>query len=279
VGAAIVLLPFVGQWAAFYDQAVTFHLVAGRVLDAGLDVNVQLLAGAQSELPLELLGALAVLCGLLRRHWVVLLPALWTLASLVLLLRQQPLFPHHLTLLVPPLVLCVAVALPDLFAVAVRVLAPAPHTETSSAWAPRLLVWAMLALVVVWGIFAGLIQLPAAAAVPVSETRAAQALAAVTQPGDLVVADDQFIVGLAGRDVPPQLVDTSEVRIASGYLTITQLEQAVRAPRVTAVLFYSGRFNTVPGFREWMAAHYTLVGTFGGDTALYVKVPHPIAPI
>ena len=57
---------------------------------------------------------------------------------------------------------------------------------------------------------------------------------------------------LAGRTVPPQLVDTSSVRIASGQLSASYLEHIFLDSRADAVVFASGRFDRVPGFRDWI---------------------------
>ncbi len=276
LGAAAVALPFVGQWPALYDQVVRFHLAAAHASNQGLRANVRTVAGVWRELPLEAFALAAFVLGLARRRWVVVPPALWAGASLLFLLTQHPLLPHHMALLVPPLALTVAVAVPALFDAAPRqdrVPSSSGPRDASAILASVWSVWAFVALVAAWSVGTAFVQARAAAAAPVSQSAVASALARVTAPGDLVVADDQYVAGLANRDVPPSLVDTSQVRIASGYLTAAQLEQAVQQTDVRAVLFYSGRFNLVPGFRAWVAQHYTLVGSFGNGTALYVKIP------
>lgn len=289
LGAALVFLPFVGVWPALYDQVFRFHLAAGRALNSGFDANIHVLTNVAGELPLEALAAITALVALARRRWAVVPPAVWALASLILLLRQQPLFTHHVALLVPPLALAFATGIlawlevaevaPASAAMPAAMPADTHRGRNGSLFTLSSLAGLMLAVVLVWGLVAGAIQARAAAAPPVAGQMAVvQALASVTEPGDLVVADDQYVVGLAGRDVPPALVDTSLVRIASGYLTLDQLEAAVRQPGVKAVLFYSGRFNAVPGFRQWMADHYTAVASFGPGTALYVTLPHAPAP-
>ncbi|MGZ3675622.1 MAG: hypothetical protein ACXVCO_15055, partial [Ktedonobacterales bacterium] len=100
-----------------------------------------------------------------------------------------------------------------------------------------------------------------------------------TLPQDQVVTDDQYIAGVADRTVPPQLVDTSQVRIASGYLTAQQLESIITRADARVILFASGRFDGVPGFREWVRENYIQVADFGGGRALYIRQPSgpPIA--
>jgi hypothetical protein len=98
-------------------------------------------------------------------------------------------------------------------------------------------------------------------------------LRAATAPGQLVVTDEQFIAGLAGRDVPPQLVDTSMVRIVSGYLTLPQLIAASSSPQVHVVLFFSGRFSLAPvrGYHVWVAGHFRLLRNYGNGMELWVR--------
>ena len=76
----------------------------------------------------------------------------------------------------------------------------------------------------------------------------------VSAPDEVVLSDDQYVAALANRDVPPQFVDTSAVRITSGYLTAAQLEDYITRNRIHVILFATGRFNLLPGFHAWVAA-------------------------
>lgn len=278
-GIAVTVLPFMGQWPALYDQVVRFHMVAGQVSHQGLRDTLSVLLDAQGEWPLEAAALILVGAALVRRQWAVIPPALWACASLAFLLLQHPLLPHHLTVLIPPLALATGVAAAGLLTAAPMGVVSAWRSALAGRLTSDTLAWALVALVVVWSATASLVETRHDARPSASAANAAAALASVTQPGDLVVTDDQAIAGLADRDVPPDLVDTSLVRIQSGYLSAAQLEAAVQQPGVRAILFYSGRFNTVPGFREWVAERYVQVGTFGGDTALYLKLPRAPQPV
>ena len=101
---------------------------------------------------------------------------------------------------------------------------------------------------------------------------------AVRLPDELVASDDQYIAGLADRSVLPQLVDTSLVRIATGYLTAPQIEALLTQADTRVILFASGRFNKISGFFKWVKANYTLVTTFPNGGALYLK-GSPAPPI
>jgi len=101
-----------------------------------------------------------------------------------------------------------------------------------------------------------------------------QDLQANTAPSQLVVTDDQFVVGLANRSTPASLVDTSIVRITTGYVTVSQLISAASQPEVQAVLFYTGRLNRqdMTGFHTWVTYHFRLVKRYISGGELWSKV-------
>jgi hypothetical protein len=100
----------------------------------------------------------------------------------------------------------------------------------------------------------------------------ARDLQAVTTPDQMVVTDAQFITALANRNTPPDLVDTSGVRISTGSVTTEQLIKGAQQPQVQAVLFYTGRLKTLPGFHTWVTQHFRLVHQYGGGKELWIKV-------
>lgn len=273
---ALVLIPFAGQLGDLYDQAVKFHVAAGHAVNRGLSYNVKLLVHAQGEYFLILLALAAVVIGIWRRAWQIVPPLLWAALSFGLLLQQQPLFDHHLELLSPPLALLGAMVIP-LFVSAKN---DAGHVfqfkQTALAFSADVARIAVVcvALMALANLGAGILDArQAAQPIPDARRQIASALRAETLPQDQVVTDDQYIAGLADRTVLPQLVDTSEVRIASGYLTAQQLEAVITKADARVILFASGRFDHVPGFRRWVREHYSQAIDFGGGHTLYIKQP------
>ncbi|HEU5200822.1 MAG TPA: glycosyltransferase family 39 protein [Ktedonobacterales bacterium] len=278
----LVFLPYLGHLPAAYQQIVSFHLAAGQSFPTSVSQNWQILSGNfGQDMPLVLLSFLGMIAGLLRRRWAVLIGGAWTLVALVILLRQTPLFPHHLVLLIPGLALTAALGLmpapatiaSDMTAFRQR-LRPlllslsGQSTRLVLVWLPALLVVGVLAL----NLRANLDQplgMPAANAARLSQV--ASDLRLLTTPQQSVITDDQYIATLAGRDVPPELVDTSTVRITTGYLTTAQVITIAEQPQVGAILFYSGRFQALPGFSDWVAQHFHLARTYGPEQALYLK--------
>jgi hypothetical protein len=227
--------------------------------------------GSGSDLPVLALAVALAAWALARRWWGVLPPAAWLAASLLLLLLQQPLFAHHLALLMPPAALTIAVALAAALAERTTA-APAARLSERDVLARGAAVTALL--VVLLGLGVGLNGARHAALARNHALGPAFVLAAATAPDDLVITDEQYVAGLADRDVPPNLVDTSYVRVQAGYLSAAQLEAAAASSQVRAVLFYSGRLDRVPGFRAWVAANFVLARSFGPGQDLYLKLPH-----
>ncbi len=282
----LICLPYLGHLPALYQQVVSFHLAAGQSFPTSASQNWQILwHNFGQDTPLVLLSLLGVIVGLPRGRWAVLIGCAWTLVALVILLRQTPLFPHHLVLLIPGLALTAALGLMPAPATLANQTAlhlqfrpwlpsrSRQSTRLALIWLPALLVVGILAL----NLRANLDQplgLPAANAARLSQV--ASDLRGLTTPQQSVITDDQYIATLAGRDVPPELVDTSTVRITTGYLTSDQVIAIAEQPQVGAILFYSGRFQSLPGFSQWVAQHFHLERTYAPGQALYLKdTPSP----
>jgi hypothetical protein len=98
-------------------------------------------------------------------------------------------------------------------------------------------------------------------------------LAAHVGPGQWVVTDQQLAADIAARDTPPWLVDTSWVRIDSGYLSAQELCAAAADSRVTAVLFGTERLTSkgVDGFQACVSRGFELYRDYGGGTTLWLR--------
>jgi len=292
VACLAVLAPFLGDLPAVFDQVVGLHLAAARAMGGGLPGNLAVLGATGSEYWL-LAAALAALALLIwRRAWntrSMLAVLAWAGASLLFLLAQRPLFAHHVALLVPPLALLAGLVVrlaPPMRAGRRRPAAHGRRGATLRALArPTILTYGALILAgsaLVVALVIGVVESQRAADYPAADRlRVVLALGALTLPGDAVAADDQYLVGLADRATPPALVDTSSVRIASGGLTADMLEREITRSDTRVVLFASGRFDAIPGFRAWVEANfveYKPPRPFGGGRALYLKrPPGPVA--
>jgi hypothetical protein len=272
LGAIIlILLPFVGQLGVVYDQVVRFHLAAADVGGLSLGGNLRLIGKALFNAPVIYTALLATVVIVWRRMWVAAPLIVWALADIVTLVRQQPLLEHHVVLLSPALVLiagCGAIAAWQAITIAQG------QRFAQAIIAVALVVAGVTGLVINWHNNAR-----ANTSEPTRSLRMALALQGISAPEEIVLSDDQHVAALANRDVPPQFVDTSAVRITSGYLTSAQLEDYITRNRVHVILFASGRFNLLPGFHAWVAQRYTQVATFDHGGALYLLEPISNPPV
>jgi 4-amino-4-deoxy-L-arabinose transferase-like glycosyltransferase len=246
LASALALLPFAGAWPELWRQVVGLHLGARSLAAGGLDHDT-----VARGLPLAVVGAAGALVGVWRAPLLAAAGSAWAAAAALLLAVQHPLWPHHAVVLVPAFAL-LGGALAE--ALAVRPLRPAVAVAAA--------VVALAAAPVSAGVVRGQQAPPGPAP---------SALRAGTAPGDLVVTDDQYAAALADRDVPPELVDTSFVRVTSGDLTAAEVEAIAERSNARGVLFASGRLALLPGFREWTAARYPRVVDLGEGRTLYLR--------
>jgi 4-amino-4-deoxy-L-arabinose transferase-like glycosyltransferase len=273
VGACIlVLLPFAANWGLVYDQVIRFHIAAAHAVDYGLRYNKDLIWNTEQIFPVFWTGLLAVVIVLWKRLWLAVPVVLWLLVEAIMLFEQQPLLGHHLVLLSAPLALLSGLAAPVLGGELLR----ATHLTTRQV--RPLLYFCALLVALAAAIFTVGAQRYATRPPQPDKLELAIALRAASAPGDVVVSDDQYVAALADRDVPPQLVDTSQVRIQSDYLTRQQLEDLITREDIRVILFANGRFDLIPGFRRWVETNYTAVATFDHGHTLFVKEPKTPTP-
>src|SRR5438876_7415439 len=252
---AILIVPFVGSFQQFWQGVVTFHDAAGVTFKATQSKNIPLI-GTMLISFTALAAFYGTVVALLRRDWRVLPLLAWFLVTVIMLWRYVPLFSHHLVVLGPPLVGLAAIGI-----------GPVPHIniDRKSLLRSRILLPLFAVILILMASVAnGLdivqyyhMQQQANDAVIQQQNRVIKDLQAIIKPDQLVVTDAQFIAALANRNTPPQLVDTSSVRIGTGYITYQQLILAAAQPQVHAILFYSGRLvRQVPAFHIWVSQHF-----------------------
>lgn len=273
---ALVLLPFLGSLHELIAGMVTFHIDAGNVLaneaQLGQQKNLHTLETALLSF-LALAALYGTIAALLRRDWRVLPLLAWLLGTLYLLWHQVPLFPHHLVTLVPPFIGLAVMGIAEPVA-SMKLL-----NRSNAAAIGQLATWLALLLVLLTAVlnvrddraYYRTAQANGSGGLALQEARIAADLRRAITPDQWVVTDAQFIAGLADRNTPPALVDTSSVRIQSSYLTLSELESIAADPRVHAVLFFSGRLTLaqVAPFHDWVAQHFHLLQSYGGGIELW----------
>ena len=258
VVAAVALAAFRSELRPLLQQSVGLHLDS-RGLDEG-GFTPDLWAAVRREVPLILLalvGAVRTLAMPARRRAGAAM-TLWAIAAAAAVAAQHPLWPHHVSAVVPPLAVLGGLALAT----------PLPRTRAFGMTIAVATVTACVvsALTYMWT------YRPAQS--PGGDDRVVAALRANVPPGSLVVSDDQTTVAQAGLDAPPELVDTSLVRINSGNLSTADVERIIERDHVRAVLFGTTRLEHLPGLKEWvMSSAQETVNLSEGRVLYVLKTP------
>ena len=270
----VLLLPLISSYQSIVLSVITFHNDAAQVYSSSQQANISTIQIAFTSL-LTLTALYGMLAALLRRDWRVIPLIAWLLATFYLLWHQVPLFQHHLLAIIPPLI---ALAVMGISNPLTR------NKDTSSGLMPTVTTYLTsiaIVLILVTAIlnvqqdrlYYRAAEVRSVSALTQLESRVATDLRQAVTPDQLVVTDAQFIAGLADRTTPPALVDTSAVRINSGYLTLSQLESVTSQQQVHAVLFFTGRFylQNVARFHAWVAQNFHLLHNYGAGRELWVR--------
>lgn len=269
-----VVLPFVGTFQNLWSSVVSFHEIPSGSISGTNSDNFSIIR----PVLLSFLGATAsygALIALMRRDWRVLPLLAWLVTVLALLLRQYPLFPHHLIALVPPLIALVPLGVTS--SRSHQVFPTKGRMKIIASTGFTLTILLVLLTISVDALHDIRYYHSALTTGTNADTQKALQIAndlrQAIAPDQWVVTDGQFVAGLADRSTPPSLVDTSNVRISTGYVTLKQLEQSASDPRVHAVLFFTYRFDllNINRFHSWVAQHFHLIHTYGPGQELWVR--------
>lgn len=258
VACVIVLFPY--DLAAVYDQAIRFHLQAKAAFPTSWAGNLQLLLSLVKLEP-GLIGL--TVAGLIilfrKRRLAFLWLCLWIAGVALFLVDHSPLFGHHAVILVPPLAIAAG---------------------ASALWFP--MIWrrkwtrplGLLLLLPLFGLEPAMVEplkvrpafslqrdlKPPSWVLADDQEREQQVLELIeqhTRPSDFIVSDRQMQIFRTGRNMPPALVDTSIVRINSGYLTDGQAINA--SEEVRLIIFWNGRLERLHEYRRWVQSRYRLL--------------------
>lgn len=251
LAAAAFVLPFAGSWPQMWDQSVGLHLRARTAPTGGLDAWTVL-----RELPLTAIAAVGAAIAVRRAPVLAAAGMAWAAAAVLLLAVHRPLWPHHLVVLTAPLAILAGTAAE--LAGDARRRWPAP----------------LVALLLVVATMVSALYVRSLATPDATRLRAIAALRAATRHSELLITDDQYSAALARRATPPELVDTSQVRVLSGDLTLQQVEVAAERWHVRAVLLDitgTPSLSQIPGLREWLAERFPTVQEVGGGRLLFLR--------
>ena len=276
VAGFALLLPFLGSFDALWSQVVSFHTAQQQGL--GPQLEGKLVVSLMSFLTLGVLALIVVALAVWQRAWRVAPLLVWTLAAIFTLTRLTTYFGHYAVLVSPSLALLVALA-PTL----VAPLAVSLAARASAARWLNLAVTVAVLIALAQSAFTDFTPVNArnvgsapnttvVAGIPPGAQTHLAAINAFTMPGEVIVTDDQYVAAQAGHSVPPELVDTSFVRVTTGYLTSTRIERVIERDHIRVVILGTQRLSKVPGFLPWLQSRFVLVAHAGANYDIYVRV-------
>ena len=79
----------------------------------------------------------------------------------------------------------------------------------------------------------------------------------ISRPEDCVVADNPVFLHYSGRLPPPQLAETSQTRIDTGFLNVHSLTEVLQTYNCHVVATVTPRFReSIPGLQDWLRERY-----------------------
>ena len=278
VGVLGVLVVVGVGLAGVFDQIVAYRLESRGSEGWSFWKNRVALARALSfeAAALPWLGVCAVVLLLARRRIDAALVVAWAVASVALLLAYSPLHGKHAVVMIPPLAALTGIGVGQ----AVSLL------RTSNSMPVRALLAVGLALLVGWYATAApalaaqsgqLLKVTADTDVDPAVEQYADAVAVIrtlTGPTDFVVTDHPYLTFLAGRLVPPLLVDTSRSRIRSRSLRGAEAIAQATPYDPKLVVLWADRLRGLSEFKRWTEENYRLAKVYNRrndlDRGIYI---------
>jgi 4-amino-4-deoxy-L-arabinose transferase-like glycosyltransferase len=236
-----ILAPFAQDFDQFMRQVVTFHRDARNAINFPISHNIETLVRFfATNAVLNVAASIAVFVAILRRDWRIIPLAAWLLATLALLTVHNPLFSRHTIILLPPLIAIIGLGLNNL---------PTERVPlySSQLWLAIIILTFATVLVSIPSDYQSYRDLRSRADNPVEDhlfdiawSKIAAELERSTTPDQWVITDAPYVTALSNRSTPPWLVDSSFVRVLSGYLSSQDLLEIATDRRVHAVLFATG---------------------------------------
>lgn len=207
-----------------------------------------------------------------RMHPIPVALSVWMIANTLFLAIQTPLFSHHIPILFLPLGLFAGVGAVWLIA-QLRTIVMILH---SARW-PSVSLWLRASVSAM--ILAGtMLLIPYLMTINVRTTGGigqgttaglAEVLRDYLPRNATVVTDDPFAAFLSHLDVPPWFVDTSNVRLDSGYLTANQAIMQTEVDEPDAIVFATDHLAHLSAYVAWVRMNYEEIWS-DGSTAIFI---------
>jgi len=206
-----------------------------------------------------------------RRSKEAILFAAWFAPAATVLLFHSPLYRHHLIQLLFPVAVLASLGLE-------RVVVTLPTYRQPVQLALRCALLAVTGIELVLSLWVDVITLPRFESGRAELGRqAARQIAETTRPDQYVITDGHIIALEADRPVPPELTNTSRMRIRTGQLTSQQVIDITRRVQPGAIVFWEKKFDSLDDFATWVACRYDLTMQFGDRHRIY-RPRRPVTP-
>jgi hypothetical protein len=272
----ILVCALVYDTRSLYQQAIIFHLQGPVLTPALISSNLgtiwRYLVRHNGDL------SLLALCGVWwvgtrREQHPGFLIVTWVVMMIAQFIVQTPLLYHHMLPLLFPLAILAGTAVGETLQL---------FCDLAKRLERRRMVPLLVGLVLIVIYLSDLpsllrenqrlITYRRGAIDALEDDDAIQIIREISNNNDFIVTDAEIIAFQAGRNIPPTLGGTSHKRIDLGYLTSEQLIAITQEYNVPVVMFWSGRFERLSEYLEWMKSNYQLAGWYTTGHLIYV---HP----
>lgn len=267
---AVLLLPvlFLNS-SALYEQVVGMRLVSRDAALNPFDSNhkdiIDFIFTQPSLTALAIYGFVFVVARKLSHYWLF---VAWFILVLISMYFHVPLRGKHLPIFLPILAIFAGFAIAHILDFLKQV--------RKQKMSPRSIA-ILFAIFVILGMFGW--EVPHIVAKNNGESfvvkenterlNAINFIDKIAMPDDCVIADNPVFLYNTHRLPSPELSETSQTRIDTGYLTLQDVVQSIQAYNCHVVAIVTPRFGeSIPGLPEWLADHY--LGLYAqGETFVY----------
>lgn len=179
---------------------------------------------------------------------------LWGIFTLMLFIFYRPLFPHHLVMLVVPMVLLFSLSVEDFI--------------------KNKKIFRFLVLIILVIALSNRIYLTAKTSSKLindQQQKAVDIIKKYSIPNDVVVSDEEILNGLSGRLPPPELSDISQVRIRSDNLTSENFIKIINTYKPKLIIPWNGRLESIKKFNE-VLGDYKILSRISDSKIIYIRL-------
>ena len=271
----LILLPYFFNFSSFYNQLFSFHLhkPAG---ESALGKLIQIKDYFSSDPSILLFGIVGLIIAIVTFNAGALLISLWLFSSTTMLvLLPQPLWYHHPVIIVPPLAILSSVA----FDFVIRT-GKSLNSRIRKDHSKNLILLVLSFILFVLPFILYLAYIPKLINNDAQivfykqnalESDVVKLLDNITKKTDWIISDDQLTVFVADRNMPPELCDTSFMRISSGYLTANELINLSEKYNVKVIIFWTGRLIQLKDFLNYTQRNFKCLKKFGDNQLVYIR--------